>query len=356
MRSEPFIPSVSLHGDARSRGHIHGEALRGEIAETLAIYEEVLALAPAALAERAAHFAAVVARQQPELAVEIDAIAEAAGVPAARLHALNARSEIVSHTPGSAAADAGECTALYVPATGVLAQNWDWLRRLEPLTRLLDITHPDGHRVLTVTEPGMVGKIGLSSAGVGVCLNFLRSPVPLDGLPVHVLLRALLDARTPEDAEALVAATDAGRSAHVLLGRADGRGTGLEYTGTRLHRLQPQGGWYAHTNHFVAEAIDGGPGEPNSRARLATAEQAPAPDADWHEVAARLADRNDPQHPVCVGWRPYAGWNFGDMGTVCCVAMELGIGALHLRLGPDPATAWTHHDLAAPPALARSHA
>ncbi|HSG88333.1 MAG TPA: C45 family peptidase [Pseudomonadales bacterium] len=344
MAHSTTIPVVHLRGDARARGHAHGEALRAEIAETLAIYDDVFALPAPARDARAEPFAALVARTQPELAAEIDAIAAAAGVPALRIHAINARSELVSRLPPSEAQ--GECTAIYVPGTGVLAQNWDWLQRLEPLTRLLDIEHPDGHRMLTVTEPGIVGKIGLSSAGVGVCLNFLRSPHALDGLPVHVLLRALLDARTPEAAEALLATVDPSRSAHVLFGRADGAGVGIEYTGERSHRLVPRDGWYAHTNHFLAEPIDAGPGAANSKARLAAALARPEPEADWQRVAERLADRGDPDHPVCVDWRTLAGWDHGLMGTVCCVAMELGRGRMHLRLGPDPDAAWTHHDLA----------
>jgi isopenicillin-N N-acyltransferase-like protein len=336
----PTMPTLAIAGDARARGHAHGETLRAEIAETLGLYDAILGLPADALAERAAHFRAETERLCPDLATEIDAIAAAADQDPLRLHALNARSEIVSHRPQVP----GECTAVYVPGTGVLAQTWDWMQSLEPLVRLIEITHPDGHRVLTVTEPGIVGKIGLSSAGVGVCLNFLHGPNPLDGLPVHVLLRALLDARTPDDAEALIDRAGPGRSAHVLLGRADGRGGGVEFTGERTHRLAPEDGWYAHTNHFVAEAIPGGPGEPNSRARLACATP-PEPEADWTRVAERLADRSDPDHPVCVGWRPIAGWDFGPMGTVCCVAMELGAGRMHVRLGPDPAVPFTHHGL-----------
>ncbi|MDZ7826059.1 MAG: C45 family peptidase [Gammaproteobacteria bacterium] len=338
------MPRLDLEGDARSRGLSHGEALREDIAATIDIYRGLFDLEEATVRERAAGFAAVVHGWQPELATEIEAIALGADQPAHWLHALNARSEFVSRRPGP-----GECTALWLEESRLLGQNWDWLQRLAPLTRLLHITHPDGHRVLTVTEPGIVGKIGLSSAGLGVCLNFLHRDRPLDGVPVHVLLRGLLDARDRTAAEQLLATAGAGRSAHVLLGDAAGGGVGLEFTGEHAHRLEPENGRVVHTNHFLAEAIDAGPGEPNSRARLDRAcrrgTQLDGTAVDWRDLADVLSDRDDPDHPVCVSWRTMPGWTGGPMGTVCAVVMELGTGELHLRPGPDPDQPWSHHRL-----------
>lgn len=336
------IPRLDLEGDARSRGRAHGEVLREDIRATLEIYRDLFQLDEATVVERAAGFAGVVHDWHPELATEIEAIAQGAGQPAHWLHALNARSEFVSRRPGP-----GECTALWLEDSRLLGQNWDWLQRLAPLTRLLHITHPDGHRVLTVTEPGIVGKIGLSSAGLGVCLNFLHRDRPLEGVPTHVLLRSLLDARDRPAAERLLASAGAGRSAHVLLGDAAGDGVGFEFTGEQVHRLEPRTGRLVHTNHFLAEPIDGGPGEPNSRARLERSRLCAAAlddvDADWRDLAEMLSDREDPEHPVCVSWRTMPGWTGGPMGTVCAVVMDLATGILHLRPGPDPDQPWSHH-------------
>ena len=51
-----------------------------------------------------------------------------------------------------------------------------------------------------ITEPGIIGKIGLNSSGLGVCLNILRINKRLDGVPVHIVLRAVLDATNINDA------------------------------------------------------------------------------------------------------------------------------------------------------------
>lgn len=329
------IPAVILEGDAVERGLTHGRARRDAIARAIEIYRGVFALHEDALAARAAHFAKVTRAFAPDLAVEMDAIAEGAGVAPHWIHALNARSELVS---GSGA---NECTATYFSEHALQGQTWDWLQALEPLIAVLDVRYPDGHRILTLSEPGIVGKIGLSSAGIGVCLNFLRAPAPLGGVPVHVLLRALLDLRHPDDLEALLTRAGNGRSAHVLIGTADGRGMGLEFTGSHCHRLAPEDGILAHTNHFLCAPIDAGPGGPNSRTRLARARTLVATGArDWLTLTALLADCHDPEHPLSVSWRDMPGWDFGPMGTVCAVAMDLRTGVLEIRRGPDPAAPW----------------
>jgi len=335
--NDQAIPVVRLEGDAQARGAAHGEQRRGEIGQVVRIYTDIFGLPDSALRERADHFARVTRAWQPELATEIDAIAAGAGVPAYRIHALNARSELVPPTVPAP----GECTAVFFSEHALLGQTWDWLRALEPLINVLDVRHPDGHRVLTLSEPGIVGKIGLSSAGVGVGLNFLRSPETLEGVPVHALLRGLLDARTPDGTEDLIARAGHGRSAHVLLGTATGEGVGLEFTGSACHRLTPEDGILVHTNHFLEAPFDPGPGGPNTRSRLEQARsRAMEGTRDWNGLLDILGDCSHPEHPVSVSWRDMAGWSFGAMGTVCAVAMDLRDGVMQVRRGPDPSTPW----------------
>lgn len=334
------IPVVILEGDAKARGQAHGRARRGAIEQAIDIYADLFALPEAVVVERAGHFAAVTRAWSPELADEMDATADGAGVPRHWIHALNARSELVS----GPAADVGECTAIFFAEHGLLGQTWDWLEALEPLIAVLDIRHPDGHRVLTLSEPGIVGKIGLSGAGLGVCLNFLRSPHRLTGVPVHALLRGILDLRHPDELEPLLEAAGHGRSAHVLLGSASGEGIGLEFTGTTCHRLPPEAGVLTHTNHFLREDFEPGPGMPNSEARLARACQLTA-GGDWAALRGMLSDCQDPEHPVTVSWREMPGWDFGLMGTVCALAMDLRDGVMEVRRGPDPQAPWQRFDL-----------
>src|SRR5699024_12329757 len=79
----------------------------------------------------------------------------------------------------------------------VAAQNWDWAVDFSTLWHINDVgAVPGQHRHVGIAEYGMLGKIGLNEAGVGVLLNILkhRADGP-GGVPVHmVLVRVLSEA------------------------------------------------------------------------------------------------------------------------------------------------------------------
>ncbi|MCP4958261.1 MAG: peptidase C45 [Actinomycetia bacterium] len=336
--SSPIFPIVSVSGDARARGLQHGRQLGEQIRSCVDIYRSAFGLPDAEVELRSAHFEGVTRSWHPELASEIDAIAEGAGQPGYWIWALNARSEIMSYT----GAEACECTSVWSPSLSTLAQNWDWMESLEPLTVILDAVHEDGHHLVTVTEPGIVGKVGQSSAGVAVGLNFLYSPESLDGVPVHVLLRALLDARSPDDAELLLATVGSGRSAHVFYGTASGMGSSIEYTGAQTLRADSDTAPLLHTNHFLRTDIDPGTVGPNSRTRHKRASAILDRDGvdDLAAVTALLDDCDGSEFPICRVYAPSAGLPGANVGTVCAIIMRVGDGEMDIRRGPDPAGTW----------------
>lgn len=344
------MPVVRVSGDARSRGLQHGEALRDTIVTCRSIYDATFKLTDDEVARRSAHFESVTRTWHPELSEEIDAIAEGSGQPAHWIWALNARSEIMSYV----GAQESECTSVWSPSTNVLAQNWDWMRSLEPITVVLDATHTDGHRVVTVTEPGIVGKVGMSSAGTAVGLNFLFSPERLEGVPVHVLLRALLDARSKADVEALLASAGNGRSAHVFLASSDGTGSSIEYTGSKMWRSDSTSAPLLHTNHFVNGGDEGaqlpqGAGAGNSEARYdRSVEYVAENGVDSHQsIRGLLDDTKHGEFPICRTWAHSPTLPGVETGTVCAVVMRLTDGEIDVRRGPDPAGAWQTHDVSA---------
>ena len=140
------IRLVELQGDARERGLQHGRALGDEIAQAIAIYRQALPGSDASLVARAADVEDEIRRRAPEIADEMAGIAEGADVARWWIHVLNARSELMSSTDG--------CTAVFAPEAGLLAQTWDWIEPIEHLFAVLRIERPDGHRILTISEPG----------------------------------------------------------------------------------------------------------------------------------------------------------------------------------------------------------
>jgi isopenicillin-N N-acyltransferase-like protein len=101
--------------------------------------------------------------------------------------------------------------------TTLLAQSWDWLGAQRAVLVLMRVTESDGSTCLMLTEAGMLIEIGLNSHGFGVCLNILRSTDDgtRPGVPVHVLLRALLKRRSVGEAIAFASKLQFGASSIV---------------------------------------------------------------------------------------------------------------------------------------------
>jgi len=102
----------------------------------------------------------------------------------------------------------------------------------------------------------MLAKIGLNSRGFGVCLNILRSSDDgaHPGVPVHVLLRALLERDSVADAVAFASKLSFGASSNVLCADAGGDTAALEFSPRGLAVVRGADAALCHTNHFLAPA------------------------------------------------------------------------------------------------------
>src|SRR4029079_10449494 len=214
-RGGPVFQIGDVSGSAFERGRLHGELARGQVERSLANYAHLFAYFGIAWDEaqqRAGAYREAIARLDADLLEEIDGIAAGAGRKPAEILALNARTELLPPDYlGKKGVPSGECTAIAVRATAsatggtLLAQNWDWLGSQREALILLRVPEGDRPGYLTLTEAGMRAKIGMNTLGFGICLNILRSVKDgrQPGVPVHVLLRALLGCRTTDDAIAL---------------------------------------------------------------------------------------------------------------------------------------------------------
>ncbi len=222
----------TFSGSPLELGLQHGEELRDEIRHVLGWYmDQWWGMEPQELQDAVRDHARAVLELAPHLGAEMEGIARGAGLEAWQVYALNARTELRANT------DALECTSVGVrggqaAASGaLLAQNWDWWNALRGWTRCVRLEPEAGPAMITLIEPGMVGKIGMNALGVGVCLNFLSTPrVNLEGVPVHVLCRLALESSTA--AQAIQRITQARRAACAtyLIGDAGGEVAAVEVT------------------------------------------------------------------------------------------------------------------------------
>ncbi len=241
-------------GLARARA---GQADRGDLPAA------VLRARPSSTSRRCAHWGErrwSGSRVAPELGEEIQGIAAGSGVDAELIGALNARTEVLAAGRGecSTVACLGNLTASGQP---IGMQTWDWHDALAGSWLRWTIDHADGRRVDTLTEAGIVGKIGVSNSGVGVFLNILGHAAdgPPIGTPVHVHVPDGARPRrtTPSEALAILAGAQVSASSAVTSSPTDEDGGAcctVELSPAGPGFVTPDDrGVLAHTNHFLAE-------------------------------------------------------------------------------------------------------
>ena len=343
-----MFPVIELHGNPHERGRSHGEKARSRVERSLANYARLFAFVGMDWQEaqrRGAAYRDVIGRFDAALLEEMEGIAIGAGRPFSEILALNVRTEILppSFLTG---ADAGECTAIAVSpaasATGetLLAQNWDWVGVQREALVILRIREDGAPACLTLTEAGMLAKIGCNAEGLGVCLNILRSVFDHanPGIPVHVLLRALLKRASVREAIDFCAPLSFGGSSNILCADRGGESASLEFSPKGLRVVRGSGGTLCHTNHFVHPEAAGWQAThvPNlsTLPRLARARELAAarPKHGVEDLKRLLRDESAGLLSICrkpdLSLPPEA-----QLETVASVVMELARGILHVA--PD---------------------
>jgi len=197
----------------------------------------------------------------PSAADEIRGIADGARVPVREIAALNARTELLAIANPMGVDECSTVVSLPRGRPPVAVQTWDWYDAMSANWLHWTIPHPDGRVVETVTEYGVLGKIGVNSHGVGVLFNMLHHANDASeelGFPVHLLSRQILDTARDLD-EALLAAksvnTSASTSLTVVEGRPDGgRTVSIEMFPGGFGLVEPDHDVLVRTNNFVSEA------------------------------------------------------------------------------------------------------
>jgi isopenicillin-N N-acyltransferase-like protein len=217
---------VSEEPMERLRGEAFGRAHADRIRNTIEVYRRMCDLSAGGRV-----------RASDDEHEELQGIANGAEVSVRELLAVNARTELTSGRH--------ECSV--IGEGNVLAQNWDWHPDLQEST-VLWIVRENGGWFATLTEAGMLAKIGMNDAGLGVCLNLLRCSEDggLEGTPIHLLMRRTLACRSVEEAvELLTAARVSASSAVTVATPGDIVTVELSPGGAKV---LPGG---THTNHFL---------------------------------------------------------------------------------------------------------
>lgn len=340
------IPThTSTESDPHARGREFGARWPAEIAATFDGYVELFDAHGAPAGRVRAYGEDALARTAewaPALAAEMAGIAAGSGLAEWQIGAVNARTEIL------AALDAvgeGECsTAVVLPGGGApprTVQTWDWHPHLREVPVLWAYEPGRGRTVRTFTEFGVLGKIGVNTAGLGVHFNILShaSDSAEIGVPVHLVVRRILDEATTVDE-----AVDIARSARVSASSAI---TVVTSAGAGMLEVCPAGvaivaadDVLLRTNHFLDPAL--ACGERLALKRPLTIDRLEHlrahPDAfaavDVTERVGALLSHGPGAAPVCAHPDPAAALH-ERWETVATISLDLsGAGVLVHEGGP----------------------
>jgi len=290
---------ISKSLSAYERGHQFGQASAAQAQHSRMTYARLFAscgIAWPQACERATRYIPIIDKLDASLMPEMQGIADGSGLKLDDILALNCRTEIlppsflsdVTHethkslainsamglTDWTQAADAnlnhiwteGECTSMCVNAEGSangqtwFAQNWDWVGRQRSALVILQSYDAQGRTFTTLTEGGMLAKIGMSESGLAIGLNILRSlqDGASPGVPVHVVLRLLLSCQSVAEARVALTHMQAmsfGAASNIPVADAQGEVACFEISPVGWDEVKPVNGCVVHTNHFLCESL-----------------------------------------------------------------------------------------------------
>lgn len=262
---------IAVDGPPAVRGRQYGRLASRQIHHCISAYRDIFeyraGLTWSAAVAHAQTFVQAISDFAPDSLAEMRGIAEGAAVPFDAVLVLNCRSELMfaaAHRRGET--PPSECTSFAVtPAVSgnghmLLGQNWDWVPFAREVSVLLEVTRETKPSFATIVEAGMLAKIGMNAAGFGLCTNTLVSERDANhsGVPYHVMLRALLDAESVDDAQHVLGSVERALSANYLVADKSGHAMNFETIAGRaseIHATHPQNGLLAHANHFLTPAF-----------------------------------------------------------------------------------------------------
>ncbi|KIW19909.1 hypothetical protein PV08_00484 [Exophiala spinifera] len=262
---------VKCSGSPFEIGRQHGNSAKTEVHGSIAFYEaffkERTKLSWPQVRDVARAFVPFLEMSYPDYLEEMKGVASGAAVDLESIIALNVRTEIAYGMLSDG------CTAFAWKTSdeSFIGQNWDWRIEQTPNIICLSIEQPPKPTIKMMTEGGLIGKIGLNSAGVGVTLNAIVAlGVSYNKLPVHLALRRVLDSTSRQEAETALQQAGVAAASHITIADAATGACGLECSALDIVEMpmDPRG-ICTHSNHFVKEhKVQGSSFLPDSPFRL----------------------------------------------------------------------------------------
>lgn len=348
-----FVTFTSTTTDPHARGAELGAALAGRVTAAVSAYLGLWRwLDP--------HFDVdwwgskaldSIGEQAPRAADEIAGIAAGSGRAVHEIAAINARTEVLAGiAPRITSTECSTVVSTGSDRSPIAVQTWDWYPQMRDGWFVWSFETAARRRVTTLTEYGVLAKIGVNDAGLGVMLNMLHhesdDQLALGagariGFPVHVLLRTLLeDCGSVDEARDLVRSKTFTASSALTVVDRGGEAVSLETFPGGVGEVKPDDGLLVRTNHFVSAE-----GEPGCQAGLLddnswvrrdhlVASLAAHPPVDPDDVLTAMT-HHAPAGPVCRHAEDPDNPELLETATLATATLDVEHGRLSvLRGGP----------------------
>lgn len=251
------LPVIEVSGNSYEIGFQHGQKAKKQIDVVVGIYKDMFYEYSHITWDMAKKIALTfedsIRAFHADYIEEIKGIADGSGYEYAEILAMNVRSELVFQ--GTHLTSDG-CTSMVVTADHTdkagtyLGQNWDWKVKTLEGAILLKIKKEGVPAIATMTEAGIIGKIGMNENGIGVCFNALSVDDTPTGVPIHIILRNIMEQKTLVEAMQVVTNTQIGCPANILVASST-EALDFEVEIDDFETIYPTDGIITHTNHYT---------------------------------------------------------------------------------------------------------
>lgn len=260
---DKMFPVINLKGSPYEIGFQHGSQLKETVERSVSNYrmmftalggswEEVCGETEIFLPSLKVHY--------PDLMEEMRGVAEGSGQDLKAILVINARSELLVGKTSMMFREGCTSFAAMPELTNgplLLGQNWDFPVLQKDCVVILRIEQQGKPKILMVTEAGMVGKIGLNEAGVGICMNAIIADSVAPGSPLHIVMRGVLDSWNLNSALNKVSRSSTASSINFIIAQHGVTAVNMEIIPGDFELTFPRNGFVAHTNHLLSDRLLG---------------------------------------------------------------------------------------------------
>lgn len=262
QRPPTSFPTLRSEGPPRVVGREHGRAFGDQVARSVDVYKEKfdhIGLDWNRALELARNSRGFLEELDPDLAIEMEGIAEGAEIDPLEILVINIRTGLIRMMEVETIEDE-ECTTAAVcpPATAdghtLVGQNWDQSPACQPNTVVIEQHVPGQPALLFVTEAGILFRHGMNDAGLGIAGNALRTDREGradQGAPSPVPRRRALRFTRLDDMHQALTGTPRSHSGNHLLASQEGAAVDVEAVPGQTFSLYPEEGILVHANHFL---------------------------------------------------------------------------------------------------------